>query len=130
MISAKEVQGDKNALQTVIDGKRPIGYISTIYSEIDDDYLWNKINENNLKILKVKEGIYIVYIESAQNDAKELLEIAKKYGGSLHWNATESDTRRIGELLSYCTDDINEHILRIREGLHHPLNVRLFDKNK
>ena len=43
MISAKEVKGDKNALQTVIDGKRPIGYISTIYSEIDDHYLWNKI---------------------------------------------------------------------------------------
>ena len=125
MIRSKEAHDDKDSLQTVIDGKRPLGYISiinrrfyfpngnefTITSGIDEDYFWNKVKENNLKTIKVKDGTYIFYRESAQNDAKELLEIAQTYGGYLHYDATESDTRRIGELLSYDTDDINEFIM-------------------
>ena len=127
MIRAEEAYDDKNALQTVIDGKRPLCWICIskqtftlngeeycITSGIDDDYFWDKVKENNLKTIGVKSGphskTYICYREGGGDDAKELLEIAQKYGGYLHYDATESDTRRIGELLNYDNGDIDDFI--------------------
>jgi hypothetical protein len=125
MIRAEESHNDKNALQTVIDGKRPLCYIDIfkqtftlngeeycITSGIDDEYFWDKVKENNLRVIEVKSGpygkTYICYQEFAHDDAKELLEIAQKHGGSLPVDV--EDTRRIGELLGYDPIDIDEFI--------------------
>jgi hypothetical protein len=59
------------------------------------------------------EGEYnpkIIYHKSAKDNAMELKEIADKYDGFLHHEATDEETRRIGELLEYDEADIVQHL--------------------
>ena len=113
-ISAREAYSDGNAIQTVIDGKRDVCWIS--WSPIAQSKIEKP--ENHLSYLDVPynpANQIIVYrndIDGAEERAKELLKIAKKYGGYLAWDATEEDSRRIGELLSYKKEDIDAYINR------------------
>jgi hypothetical protein len=71
------------------------------------------IKDNRMKTLKVNGNPfqpYIIYNPGAEKNAKELKAIAEKYGGYLAFNATEQDTRRIGELLGYKKADIDAFI--------------------
>lgn len=112
-IRAEEASRDFNAVQTVIDNKRDLGFITLIGSTLPKEQFWDMVNDNNLKTLKVKGNsfqAYIYYRPGAEKKAKELQNIAQKYGGYLAWNATEEDSRRIGELLNYNKRDIDSYI--------------------
>jgi hypothetical protein len=114
-IRAAEAHRDEDALQTVIDGKRSIGFITVKTSTMPEDRIWNLIEEHGLKAVEVagnKYEAYIYYRPGAEAQALELKAIAEKYGGYLIWNATEEDSRRIGELLEYAPEDIEAYITK------------------
>ncbi len=114
-IRAEEAFRDLNAVQTVIDKRRDLGFITLIGSTLPKEHFWEMINQNNLKTLKVKGNSYQAYIyyrPGAEKKAKELRDIAEKYGGYLAWDATEEDSRRIGELLGYDKKDIDAYIAK------------------
>ena len=113
-IKAEEAYHDISAMQTVIDGKRDLGWITVkASSDLEPKEFWDIIKRENLKTLKVPSNpfeAYIYFKPGAERKAKELLDIAEKYEGYLAWNATEQDSRRIGELLGYRKSDIDAYI--------------------
>jgi len=113
-IKAEEAYRDENAIQTVIDGKRDLGFITLIGTVLDSkDEFWKLVKKGRLKTLKVpssKHEAYIYFRPGAEKKANELKDIAEKYGGYLSWEATEKESRRIGELLNYTKKDIDQYI--------------------
>jgi len=112
-ISASEAHSDADAIQTVIDGKRDIGFIILIGTTLGRDNFWDLIKKHNLKTIKVPSNdydAYIYYNERGESKAKELWDIAEKYGGYLSYKATAEETRRIGQLLNYKESDIEGFI--------------------
>ena len=120
-INAKEAYTEYNSVKTIIDGKRDIAF-TTLFSPI----VSIMIMLNGLKKMKLPQSDnYIIYRKDAIDKAKELYDIANKYGGFLHYNATEEDSRKIGKLLGYKESDIENYIERnrkIRTNLPEQLN--------
>lgn len=112
-ISASDAYSNKNAIQTVIDGKRDLGFITLIGSDIPESTFWSLIKNNGLKTISIPSNKYKGYIyfrNGSEDKARELMDIAEKYGGYLAHNATPEDTRRIGQLLGYHESDIDDYI--------------------
>lgn len=112
-IRAEEAFRDETAIQSVIDGKRDVGFVTIKASTLPAAMIWAMINDNGLKTLKVRGNEYEAYIyfkKGADKKAKELKDIAERYGGYFAWNASEKDSRRIGELLGYDKRDIDAYI--------------------
>lgn len=115
-IRAEEAYRDKSGIQTVIDGKRDIGWI-TVKAAVDvsNDEFWNLVKTHNLGTIKIPKNpydAYIYYRKGAEKKAKELENIANKYGGYLSYEATKEESRRIGELLGYDKKDIDAYIFK------------------
>ena len=113
-IRSEEAHRDKSAIQTVIDGKRDMGFI-TIKTAVDigRDEFWNLVKTHNLGTIKLPENpfeAYIFFNKGAEKKAKELAKIANKYGGYLSYEATKQESKRIGELLGYDKIDIDWYI--------------------
>lgn len=112
-IRSEEAHRDINAVQTVIDGKRDLGFLTIVGSTLPEKDFWDMIKSGKLKTISLPDNMhraYIYYRPSAEKKAKELADIANKYGGYLAWDATKEDSRRIGELLSYDKRDIDWYI--------------------
>ena len=113
-IKASEAYHDRDAVQSVMDGKRDLGWITIKSSpDFEPKEFWEAIKYGSLKTLKVPSNpyeAYIYYRPGAEAKAKELRDIAEKYEGYLAWDATEEDSRRIGELLGYRKSDIDAYI--------------------
>jgi hypothetical protein len=113
-IRAEDAHRDENAIQTVIDGKRDLGFITlrgTVLSSPEE--FWELVKKHGLKTIKLPENkfeAYIYYRPGAEKKAKELADIANKYGGYLSYEATKEESRRIGELLDYDKRDIDWYI--------------------
>jgi hypothetical protein len=119
VIKASEATTDVGSVQTILDGKRGVAFISKIGNSPQD---WNTIqdliSDNGLETMYVKGNpneAYVVYAKGHEKDASELKGIAEKYGGFLRYNAAEEDSRRIGQLLGYDESDIENYITRNRE---------------
>lgn len=81
-IRAEEAYRDRSAIQTVIDGKRDMGFI-TIKTAVDvsRDEFWNLVKTNNLGTIKLPKNpfeAYIFFNKGAEKKAKELAKIANK----------------------------------------------------
>ena len=119
VISASEAYNDLDAIQTIVDGKRGVAFIA--WKTMPDRYVEpvkKLINDNGLKSMYVKGNdydAYVVYAPGFEKDATELKDIAEKYGGYLRYDASEEDSRRIGQLLNYKESDIEDYIIRNRE---------------
>jgi hypothetical protein len=113
-IRASEAYTDKGAMQTIIDRKRNVGWLVRGATDPGDwEELQGMIQQNGLKTMHVEGNeydAYVVYRPGHEKQARELKGIAEKYGGFLYWNATEEDSRRIGELLEYDPEDIEDYI--------------------
>lgn len=110
MIRASEAYNEKGTILTVIEGKRNVGWL--IIDTID---MFTFLDNNSIKYLRVKSNkhsCYVIFRESHKQDALDLIAIADKYDGYLHYEASDEDTRRIGQLLSYHPDDVEEFINR------------------
>lgn len=112
-IKAEDAHRDENAIQTVIDGKRDLGFLTVNGSTLPEKIIWTMIKDGGLKTIKLpenKHNAYIYYRPGAEKKAKELADIANKYGGYLSWEATKEESKRIGELLDYDKRDIDWYI--------------------
>ena len=112
-IRAEEAHRDASAVQTVIDKKRDLGFITIKGSLLPEKEFWSMVNIGGLKTIRVEGNEYEAYIyfrPGAEKKATELKKIAEKYGGYLAWDATKEDSRRIGELLGYVKKDIDAYI--------------------
>jgi hypothetical protein len=113
-IRAEEAYRDISAIQTVIDGKRNLGFITLIGTTLNSpEDFWKMVKNGKLKTIKVpsnKHQAYIYFRPGAEKEAEELRDIAEKYGGYFAWDASKEDSRRIGELLSYDKKDIDQYI--------------------
>lgn len=120
VISASEAYNDLGAVQTIVDGKRGVAFVA--WKTMPDRYVepvQKLIKDNNLKSMYVKgneNDAYVIYAPGYEKDATELKDIAEKYGGYLRYDATEEDSRRIGQLLNYKESDIEDYITRNRES--------------
>lgn len=116
IISASEAYTDVSSIQTIIDGKRGVSFVSKRGTSPKDwETIQKMIADNGLKSMHVKGNpneAYIVYAQGHANDATELKHVAEKYGGYLSSKATEEDSRRIGQLLGYKDSDIEDYIGR------------------
>ena len=113
-ISYAEATNDFDALQTVLDKKRDIAFlIKGNMNETNWLKIQEMIKEGGLKTMFVKgnEGdAYVIYRPGKEKDATELKDIAEKHGGYLKYDAPAEDTRRIGQLLSYKPNEIEDFI--------------------
>ena len=78
-IKAEEAHRDANAVQTVVDGKRDLGYITIKGSTLDEKDFWDMVKQGGLKTIKVPENPYEAYIyfrPGADQKANELKTIA------------------------------------------------------
>jgi hypothetical protein len=104
-IKASEAYSTYNSIKTLIDGKRDVAFVGK------STYIYLLSKYHGLKVIKVPNSDnYIIYKKGAEDKANELLDIANKYGGFLHWQATDEDSRRIGQLLGYNQEDIEDYI--------------------
>lgn len=104
-IKASEAYSDYNSIKTIVDGKRDVAFVKK------STYIYLLSKYHGLKVIKVPgSDNYIIYKKGAEDQANELLDIANKYGGFLHWQATDEDSRRIGQLLGYNQEDIEDYI--------------------
>lgn len=107
-IRASEGYDVLSSILSVIQGKRGVGFDSIGYTQ---KYLLMLVkNGLDFYICPSNEQNVVFFRPEYEKDAKELLHIAEKYGGYLAWNATEKDARRIGELLGYEKEDIDDYI--------------------
>ena len=107
-ISASEAYKDSDSIKTVIDNKRNVCFICFVKDELKQIAI-----NNNLKYIKVPKNIhdcYIIYREEGKGQALELLNITNKYDGYLSSQASAKDTRRIGQLLDYHEEEIEDFI--------------------
>lgn len=107
-IDPSEVYSDEGSLDTVIKGKRDMG-------SLHRPPLWMKrlIKKHGLKLIKIDlnpQDLFIVYRPGSEKQVEELLSIANKYGGYFSYRATKEDTIRIGQLLGYHQDKIDQYV--------------------
>lgn len=119
VIRASEAYDDLQSVMTVADGKRALCFIAikSVPEKIKKQ-IYKIIEHFQLKVMYVEGNqwdAYIIYRQGAESEAYELKTIAEKYGGYLSVNATEEDSRRIGQLLSYHPDDIEDYIIHNRK---------------
>lgn len=109
-INASEAYSVLGSIKTILHGKRNIAFISGVPQEILDAI--DAYGLKKIHITKNQNQSYIVYNPSAEAEAKELLNIANKYGGYLSYQAPDNEQRRIGQLLGYKPEDIESYIQR------------------
>lgn len=107
-ISAKEAYSSYGSIKTIIDGKRDVAFIEL--NNIVNRLLISLKSLKKIKVPSSTESNYIVYREGSEKEAQELYDIAMKYDGSLSYIASEEDSRRIGQILGYRQDDIEDYI--------------------
>jgi hypothetical protein len=110
-ISPTEAYTPDSSIQTLIDNKRDVAFIHSYNINYYKD-IFDKHNISYMKI-PVDNINYILYKASGIEKAKELFKIAMKYGGELSYRASAEDTVRIGQLLGYKKEDINNFIKKI-----------------
>ena len=113
IINAADAHRDESAVQTVIDGRRNLGFITLSSTTMPEETFWDLVEKHKLGTLEVPSnphGAIIYFRAGAEKEARELRDIAEKYDGYLAYDATDEDSRRIGELLGYRTEDVEAYI--------------------
>jgi len=120
-IKASEAYDTMNGVQTVIDNKRDLVFISTmdnpIYRPNNDSELaaMQYGLENGLKAIEVKgktDGRAWVLYKKNKKAAQELADYAESKGGYLS-DSTPEEAKYVGEVLGYDNADIQSFIKRV-----------------
>lgn len=106
-IKPEEAYTNKDAIQTVIDKKRPVGFLAGATA---DDLL--QVTRGNLEYIWIgkKNRAYVIYNQGAEEQAQQLAAIARKNGGYLPINTPE-ETYIIGKLLGYDETSVKLFVL-------------------
>jgi hypothetical protein len=122
-IDPSEAYNDVDAIDTLKDKKRDVAFIVAKSNTPENwEYVQKVIQDNGIKVMYVKGNpydAYVAYLPGSENKATQLKDLAEKYGGYLASNATADDARKIGKLLGYQEDKIEQYIKdrNIDEGL-------------
>lgn len=116
-IDAAQATTFEGSIKTILDGSRGVAFDNICPNE---DLKWDLIKRlQSLGLISImpaaeREGNqnYIFYNPNYEKEALELYSISSKYGGYLAYYATPEESRRIGELLSYKKQDIDDYINR------------------
>jgi hypothetical protein len=116
-IDPSEAYTDEGAIDTVIDGKRDVGFLAVYFDEHRE--LLDKAVKNGLKYISMpqqggsfKDSIaYVIYRPGAEEQAMRLAKIARKHGGYIP-TETPEETYEIGMLLGYHEYKVKEFVLQ------------------
>jgi hypothetical protein len=133
-ISYKEALRDVDAIKTIVNGKRGVAFVTERGTGPEDwKVVQALIRDNGLKAMHVEgneNNAFVVYAQGHEKDATELKDIAEKYDGYLSYRATEEDSRRIGQLLKYKPEEIEDYIIHNRKQRMNEIVVKpTLDKN-
>ena len=113
-IDPSEAYNDVDAIDTLKDKKRDVAFIVAKSNTPENwKYVQKVIQDNGIKVMYVKGNpydAYVAYLPGSENKATQLKDLAEKYGGYLASNATADDARKIGKLLGYQEDKIEQYI--------------------
>ena len=113
-IDPSEAYNDVDAIDTLKDKKRDVAFIVAKSNTPENwKYVQKVIQDNGIKVMYVKGNpydAYVAYLPGSENKATQLKDLAEKYGGYLASNATADDARKIGKLLGYKEDKIEQYI--------------------
>lgn len=112
-VNPEEVYDNRDAIQTVADGKRDLAWVTVIGFKMTADEIYDMASENGLKVMGVQYNpnhAFIVYKPEAVAKATRLKDIAEKYDGLLSTYATKEDSIEIGKLLGYDEQSIQSYI--------------------
>ena len=117
-ISSSEAARDEESIKTVIDGRRNAAFLVLTTQRMIDPRdsiralsLAISAGLNLLPIKNRQEGVAFVVWNRDRRSAEELAQIANEKKGYLE-DTTSEEARRIGELLGYRPQDIDEYINR------------------
>jgi len=106
--SAADVSSTKKSIESLVNKQRNVGWaVSPTQDDVDN------INDNEINTIPVPSNphqAYIIYLDGYEREAEELKNIAEKYKGFLSPDATDDETVRIGRLLSYPENEIEDYI--------------------
>ena len=130
-IKASEAYENYSSLKTLLDGKRKVAFQTQ--NDLRDEEvkkLLTQLYDMGFKKMPVKgeHNPVIIYHPDSYRQAVELKEIAERYGGLLHWQASLRDHRRIGELLEYEKVAIDNFIKKMLS--RHEYENGLFKRTK
>ena len=103
-----DVTGARTAIESLVNKRRNVGWINEPKQE-DVDLM----NDNEIQSIKVPSNpydAYVIYLDGHENEAKELKNIAERYKGFLSPQSSDEETQRIGRILSYPENEIEEYI--------------------
>lgn len=114
-IKASDAYDELNSIQTIIDGKRDIGFLGTTGTEGHNSKIRKLLVyavENGLKIINVKNRdvgyAWVIYKNNVEG-AKLLADFAASKGGYLR-DETPEEALFVGELLGYSPESTQEYI--------------------
>ena len=117
-IESNEANNLVSTIQTLLDGKRNVGFATFEISMID------QIKELGIKIIPTRKhddnlmnGIF--YLEPGKEDAIKLYKIAMSHDGFLN-DQSPDEAREIGRLLSYSEESIDEYVQRLYSSKNIP----------
>ena len=111
-IKASEAHNDVESVRLICDGKRGVAFV-TAYKIEEYEAIAELVSDCDLDSMKVPNNphdAYIIFNKDYVNEAKELLHIAIALGGYLSPDAPEDVTRKIGHILNYDPQDVEEFI--------------------
>ncbi len=114
-IRASEATNQIDSILTVLDGRRNLAFFTFGDLTPKDKITVTKLinSDPTLNSLHIKKNPlmgFVIYREGYEKQAQELANLADKYGGYLSVNATKEDSIRIGQLLDYDPQDIQDYI--------------------
>lgn len=115
-IDPSEAYRDEGAIDTIISGKRDVGFLVVYYPQAKE--LLKKAIVSGLKTISMpqeegsfgKTTAHVIYRNGFEEEAMRLAKIARKNGGYLPTNTPE-ETYEIGILLGYYPDKVKEFVL-------------------
>ena len=112
-IDPKEAYQNPSSLQTIIDGKRCVGYIAVLHDRLED--YTDAAKKAGLKVIFVDQPTRnkkaaIIYREECFEDAQKLLKIATDNQGFLPIKDPQ-ETYEIGILLGYHQKNVKEFVI-------------------
>lgn len=117
-IEAETAYTEDGSLNTVLNGDRNVGFIQVKKPMIED------IEKTGLKLIPIRLDDIdtlqcIVYRQEGKPEALELYKILKEKDGYLS-DETPEEAKKIGELLSYSENSINDYIWRRYHSKNEP----------
>ena len=117
-VDPSDVYRDEAAVQTVLDGRRGVGFL-VVYYDVHKKLL-DKALKSGLKAISIPQEVgsfgksiaYIIYRNGFEEEAMRLAKIARKNKGYLPINTPE-ETYEIGILLGYYPEKVKEFVLKL-----------------